>query len=172
MAEIDLVFPLKWETDEYGTENNPTEESLDPLEDYVSAKGFSFERSKNHYLELKDNEISFVDPINGQVKVSELGGGGLTETTHKNLDQLVHNIAENSYTEITRNGILVSSIIIWTDSNKTQKIREEEISYTGVFVNQVITKQYNSSGVLNETLTEVYSYNSSNNVTSIDTTMS
>ena len=37
---------------------------------------------------------------------------------HKAMDQLVHNIAENSYEEITRTGGLVSAITSYTDSGK------------------------------------------------------
>jgi hypothetical protein len=97
-----------------------------------------------------------VDVGTGDVVIALSTSSGLTNTTHRVLDQLVHNIAETSYYEIIRSGIHISSEIWWTNSGKTIKIREIDYTYSGAFVSQIITKQYNASGnlITGETLTE------------------
>lgn len=96
------------------------------------------------------------------------GGGGLTAGSHRPLDQLVHNIAENSFEEFIYTGNKVSSIIIWTNAGKTVKIRETLFTYTGNKVTTVATKQYDGAGVLiaGETMTETFAY-SGNQVSDI-----
>jgi len=86
--------------------------------------------------------------------------GGYNSTTHRNEDQLVHDIAETSFEEFTYTGNKVMSIVIWTTAGKTQKIRETLFTYTGNKVATVTTKQYDGAGTLivGETLTETYSY--------------
>ena len=96
----------------------------------------------------------------------------LTSVTHNPLDQLVHNIAETSYMEVTRTGLQVDSVIIWETVAKLKKIREELYSYTGENVTTIITKQYNSSGVLEETLTETITRNVNGFVTNSSTVLS
>lgn len=110
--------------------------------------------------------------IGGAVK-SLTTGTGLSEGTHRALDQLVHDIAEDSYEEYTYSGTKVTSIIVWTDSGKTKKIREENYTYSGNKVTTVVTKQYDGDGnlVSGETMTETFTY-SGNNVTHIDRVMS
>jgi hypothetical protein len=98
--------------------------------------------------------------------VAFLGGiakslsGGISETQHRGLDQLVHGIAENSYEEVTYTGIKVTSIIVWTTAGKTTKIREELYTYTGNNVTTIVTKQYDGTGTLivGQTMTETLSY--------------
>ena len=85
------------------------------------------------------------------------GGGGLTEATHRAVDQLVHLVAEDSFTEFVYSGNKITDIIVWTDSGKTTKIREETITYSGNQVSTVVTKQYDGA-TLEETYTETYSY--------------
>lgn len=98
-------------------------------------------------------------------------GGGISETEHRSLDQLVHTIAETSYEEISYTGNKVDSLVIWTSAAKTMKIREELFTYTGNKVTTIVTKQYDGSGVLvvGETLTEtvVYSGNKVINTTKV-----
>ncbi len=86
------------------------------------------------------------------------GGGGLTPSTHRALDQLVHEIAENCHVDVVYTGSKVSSVVTWTDSGKTKKIREELYTYTGSKVTTVVTKQYDSDGNLAETYTESITY--------------
>jgi len=99
----------------------------------------------------------------------QAAGGGITEGQHEDLDTLVHNLSEDMYEEFTYSGGQVSSVIHWTDSGKTTKIREQTFTYTGNKVNTEVIKQYNSSGVLKYTLTGAYTW-SGNQVSNVDWT--
>jgi len=93
---------------------------------------------------------------------------GITTLQHRNLDQLVHLIAEDSFEEyIYGTGNRIDNIIVWTDSGMTTKIREEQFTYSGNRVDTAITIQYNAAGIAVETLIETFSY-SGNKITSID----
>lgn len=100
-------------------------------------------------------------------------GTGLTAGSHRALDQLVHELAENRYTEVVRSAGQVTDVIEWTDSGKTQKIRETNIARSGGQVSQIVIKQYDGAGALitGETATGVVA-RSGGQVTSIDWTMS
>ena len=102
-----------------------------------------------------------------QKQVEGLTGGALTPSNHKVLDQLVHNIAETSFEEYVRSGGKVTDIIVWTNSSKTTKIREESFAYVSNKISTIILKQYNAAGALVETLTDTYSF-TGNTLTSID----
>jgi len=98
----------------------------------------------------------------------EVTFAGISIQDHKLLDQLVHDIAEDCYIEVTRVSNKVSNIIIWTSSSKTIKIREFEISRdVNNKVQTIIVKQYNGSGVLLETYTKTIT-RTSGKVTSIN----
>ena len=84
---------------------------------------------------------------------SAISGGGLTPASHRDLDQLVHLIAETSYLEVTRTAGRVSDVIYWTDNTKTTKVRETNVTRTSGQVSSVVIKQYDAVGVLAETLT-------------------
>lgn len=86
------------------------------------------------------------------------GGGGLTPSTHRALDQLVHEVAETSFTEVVETAGKVTAVIVWTDAGKTTKIREEEYTYTGGQVTTIVAKQYDGTGTLVETYTETVTY--------------
>lgn len=77
----------------------------------------------------------------------------LTRPAHAPLDNLVHDIAENSYFELTRSGGQVTTATYWTDSGKTTKIRETTITRTSGQVSQIVIDQYDPAGVICETLT-------------------
>lgn len=96
--------------------------------------------------------------------------GYLTEEEHRNLDQLVHNIAETSFEEITYNGSKPTNITIWTDAGKTLKIREEQFTYSNNQVSQIVVVQYDEFGTVVETLTESLTY-SGGKITSISRTL-
>ena len=86
------------------------------------------------------------------------GGGGLTPSTHRALDQLVHDVAEDSFTETEKTAGKISAVRTYTDSGKTVKIREEEYTYTGAQVTTIVTRQYDGVGVLTETYIETITY--------------
>ena len=52
---VDLVKPLKFENPNSGTQTNFRPTELDPDEDYVTAKGFSFEKDKDIRIDLDTN---------------------------------------------------------------------------------------------------------------------
>lgn len=104
-------------------------------------------------LYLRTNGELWKKTGSGDNDWSQVSGGGLDIPTHKALDQLVHNIAETSYEEITRVNGVVSSIILWVTSAKIQKIREEIFTRTSGLISIIVKKQYNAVGNLIETLT-------------------
>lgn len=138
-------------------------------------------------LQLEDRTVDGNPTVNGAVRyvsgdlvvklpsgVSSLTTGtGLSEGAHNDLDQLVHNIAEDAFEEYAYSGNKVTDIIIWTDNGKTQKIRETNFTYTGNKVTQIVTKQYDGTGTLivGQTMTESLTY-SGTQVSSIDKVMS
>lgn len=74
-------------------------------------------------------------------------GSGLSPATHRTLDQLIHEIAEDAYLEVVRTTGKVSSITYWTDSGKTIKIRETLITRdVGGKVSQTVETQYDVAG--------------------------
>ena len=86
--------------------------------------------------------------------------GYITDAYHLKIDQLVHTIVENSYEELTYSGNNVTADTIWTSAGKTMKIREELYTYGNGHVTTIVTKQYDDSGNLVETMTENYTYTS------------
>lgn len=96
--------------------------------------------------------------------------GGISENSHKNLDTLTHNISENSYVQLVRTSGKVTSIVIWDSSAMTLKIREFIITRTSGKVASVVAKQYDNSGNIVETLTQVISRDSSGKTSSITNT--
>lgn len=97
----------------------------------------------------------------------EFDPNGLSESEHENLDRLTHSINESSYDEIVMSGNTITDVITWTDSGKTLKIREVNLTYTGNKVNQIVTIQYDGTGTEKERNTEViaYSGNKPTNIT-------
>jgi len=81
-------------------------------------------------------------------------GSGLSEAQHTALDTLTHEIAENSDTVVTRSSGQVVSVVVWTDSGHTQKIRETLITRSSGQVSVVVTKQYDGAGALLNTYTK------------------
>lgn len=112
-------------------------------------------------------------PGSGTVTIALSTSAGLTAVTHRGLDQLVHNIAETSYYEVTRSGTQITKEIWWTTAGKTIKIREIDYTYSGAFVSQLVTKQYDALGnlVIGETLTETIT-RAGVNITSVASVLS
>jgi hypothetical protein len=112
-----------------------------------------------------EDESLVVDPndvwITGFRYIGQIGGsgGGLTPEDHRTLDQLVHNIAENNYTEYIYSGhSQITNIICWADAGKTLRIRDYAYTFTGQKITTEVVRQYNSSGAIVETLSFVYTY--------------
>lgn len=75
---------------------------------------------------------------------------------HSGIDQLVHDIVEDSYQEVIRSLGKITDVIIWENSNKLIKIRETNISRIGNLVSQIVIKQYDSLGDIKETFTGTF----------------
>lgn len=104
--------------------------------------------------------------------VGRSGVAGIDETAHRELDQLVHDITENSFDEILK-GVCgkIESYTTWTSPAKTLKIREQLISRDPLLrVSSVVTKQYDGLGIVVETLTETLARDSNGRVISITRT--
>ena len=113
--------------------------------------------------------VSGADPVlsNHFVTKNYSDSTYLTPADHLTIDQLVHLIAETSYQEITRTGGQVTNVSYWTNSSKTIKIRETDITRASGQVSQIVLKQYDNLGVLSQTLTGVVT-RTSGQVASID----
>ena len=74
-------------------------------------------------------------------------GGGVSPSGHRNLDQLVHLISEDSHTQITRVAGRITNITVWTDNTETTKIRETALTRTAGLISQTVTTHYDGAGV-------------------------
>ena len=167
---VDRVRPLKWERPSTGgtqTDTSPT--SNDPNEDYPDVRGVAIQNdtSNDEVVILSrdsSNNMTFKDGVVTGVKtLTELlsGSGGITESSHRVLDQLVHALDENYFEEYTRVGNKVTNITVWTSAAKTLKIREEQYTYSGNRVTQEVDIQYDGVGTEVERLTLTYNYTGS-----------
>lgn len=84
---------------------------------------------------------------------------GITSGSHRDLDQLVHSIAESSNTEVITDSFgKTTRVTVWTDATRTVRIREMEWAYVLGRTATKVSRQYDAAGVLIETLTETYIY--------------
>lgn len=81
--------------------------------------------------------------------------GGITASTHRLLDQLVHEIAEDSYCEIERTAGRVSAIYYYENATKTTLIRSIEYTRTAGRISQIVIRQYDFENNVVETLTGI-----------------
>lgn len=88
-------------------------------------------------------------------------GGGISPTQHRDLDQLVHEIAETCYYEVTYASGKATAETWWTSAAKTTKVREILYTYSGNKVTTETWHQYDGSGTLVATLVITYSYTGS-----------
>lgn len=81
---------------------------------------------------------------------------------NETLDTLVHNIAEDSFDEVTYGGVCgerIDRITTWTDAGMTLRIRECLLTYdAGGRIDAVTTTQYGSTGSVVYTMTETFGY--------------
>lgn len=153
MAANTLIVPEK------NNEAEGYEQPIDVVNDGIAAGGFypqtaspgnlavGMERDGGGNLVLKDG-------VTGSKTLAQLvAASGLTSSTHRALDQLVHDLAETVYIEVTRASGQVTDVIAWTNSGKTVKIRGVTITRTSGQVSSVVEKQYDAAGALLETLT-------------------
>jgi hypothetical protein len=164
---VDRVQPLKIEgTDSGGEETDLFPTAMDRNEDYVDARGVTLQNltSNDDAVRVERSaaggDLQFLDVANPTpTTLSQLKAtSGITEEEHRNLDQLVHNLAENYFEEYTYDGNRVTGVITWASVAKLQKIREEQYTYDGSKVSEVVTIQYNAAGTEFERVTETYLY--------------
>jgi hypothetical protein len=113
---------------------------------------------------VAQGSITIVTQSNGQVIISGSGapvsGAYLTEAQHETLDTLTHDIVEDSYDEVTYSGTpaKVQQVITWDSIAMTLKIREQQYSYTGTRVTEIIDTQYDSFGTASYHITSSITY--------------
>ena len=121
-----------------------------------------------------EGDVNVTNEGAGKVTVEIDGSGvGLDAYEHAELDQLVHNIAEDSFDKITRGPCdKVSNITTWDSIAMNTKIREESISRDNITkkVSSITTKQFDVSGLLVEQITEQYTRDSRGRIVSITRT--
>lgn len=93
-----------------------------------------------------------LDVLTGVSKEDIITSGGITQPVHDALNVFVHNVGSSNYKEVIRTGSLITSIIIWKDSNKLIKIREYSFTRTNNLITQCTEKIY-TEGVLSQTST-------------------
>lgn len=150
----DRVNNLKWEspagggteTDRYPTYLNPAEDypqvrgvimqrHVGPAEtDHTDDEAVGLERDATERLMFWDAENPTPIPL-----TTLLTGGGLSQTTHQVLRQLIHFIdngpaegfATGAYREMTGT-VFPTAVIWWENSSKLKKIVEKLITWTGI----------------------------------------
>ena len=146
MAKKDKVLPLKVENSIDGTESDFLPTELNPDEDYISAKGITFENSDDQIIHITDNEITFEDTINGIRKFSSIS----SEVLRSNHQTFTYTLGN------------VSNYTCWVNSEQTQKIRENNYTYSSGKVLTDQLKIYDVNGNLLFTYTETYTYSGIN----------
>lgn len=158
---------------DYTVEFVDDQQNFRVLEDIVDSTGGTvniFHPAGATRIGVDSSNLDWSDSDNLQDVLEDLEiatSSGINEYEHRDLDQLVHILAEDSYEEITYSGIFATNITVWTDSGKTTKIREEQYTYLGSKPQTGIIIQYDPNGLEVERVTETYHYTGSR-VTSID----
>lgn len=102
--------------------------------------------------------------------VTTISGAGLTPAEHENIDSLVHNISEDTYSEIVRNSNNQVTEVNQYQFNGGPLVRRVEITRNGAGqVTQTIERQYDNLGTLIQSLTTTLTRDPSGKVISIVT---
>ena len=164
---LELVQPIKTESTALGggqddTYYVPVDAQVDVLETAGIVINDATHRDESTRIQRAGADMTFADGHNpSPVTLTQLlsAGSGITEALHESLPTLVHEIDAPSYEEYAYDGSYVTGCIIWTDSGKTRKIREEQYVYTSSHrVSQVTTIQYDSGGIEKMRMVEAYTY--------------
>ncbi len=176
---VDRVKPLKIEGPASGgTETDDFPTSTDKNEDFLDAHGYCIQNDESdddtvRFSRDASDNMTFQDGVvSGTKSLADLLAGGMSPDTHRQLDQLVHELDENYYEEYTYTASKITNVTIWTNSGKTKKIREHAYTYTGIKITQEIITQYDSDGNWSERLTLTYVYTGAqiSDITSVRTT--
>jgi hypothetical protein len=167
-VSLDKIHPLKMESIASGGDSEddyPT--SADSNHDYMDVRGVVIQNDVSNDDTVvvgrdSSSNLTLQDAITGAKTLAQLAAGtGMTPETHRVLDQLVHDLAENFFEEYTYSGGNVTNATTWETSGKLKKIREEQYTYSSGKVSQAVTIQYDGSGNEVERLTETYTYSGS-----------
>jgi len=160
----DRVKPLKFESpDSGGTELDEFQTSLDPSEDHLDARGVFIQNDTSddeavHVTRDAGGNMQFKDAQNTTYKtLTELlaGSGGLTESAHRTLRQLIHFIDDGpaegfvsgAYREVLPAGDPFPTSIIWyEDGTKAKKIVELALTWSGPVTTQEVWRVYDTDG--------------------------
>ena len=145
-------------TDE--TEFGPS--PIEPLEDAPESAGGYVQAPS----ETRDQTVGWYRH-NGEYYVFDQQNVG------RSLSQLLGLDLRTCYKEVTRSSGQVTAIIVWTNSGKTQKVKETLITYSSGVPSVVVEKHYNKAGTVHTggTFTKTLT-RTSGQVTSIDVVQS
>lgn len=175
---MDRVQVLKRESADLGgdaADEAPWDSPIEPQEDAVEAAGVYLQDASNRdettLVARAGDDMTFQDINNPVAKtLSELlaGSGGLTETGHRILRQLIHFIdegpaegfASGAYKEILPSAaIFPTSVIWWESSSKLKKIVERTLTWTGPNLTTSVWEMYDTDGTtVLATVTDAISY--------------
>jgi len=166
------VQPAKYESTaeggkdaDAGVYKNPTK--IDPQEDAIESAGIYLQdatvRDENVYLARIAGESVSRDTIDTTPSPIQ------TTAKHKNLDTLLHAIAENNFAELTFTEGELTNVTTYTSAAKTEKIREDDLVYSDGDLSTYTSKQY-SGGILVETISGNLSYTAGDLVSVTETT--
>lgn len=174
---VDRVKPLKIEgPGSGGTETDDFPTSLDKNEDFVDCRGVTVQDDSSDddlvRISRAGDDMTFLDKTNPVKTLADLLSGGMSPDTHRQLDQLVHDLDEDYYEEYTYVASKITNVTVWTTSGKTKKIREYAYTYSGIKITQEVITQYDSDGNWSEKLTLAYVYTGAqiSDITSVRTT--
>lgn len=175
---MDRVQVLKRETAGLGgdaADEQPWDAPIEPQEDAVEAAGVYLQDASNRdestLVARSGDDMTFKDVNNPTEKtLTELlaGAGGLTESAHRTLRQLIHFIDDGpaegfpsgAYKEtLPSASIFPTSVIWWESSSKLKKIVEKTITWTGVNASPIVWKMYDTDGsTVLATITDAISF--------------
>jgi len=175
---MDRVQVLKRETAALGgdaADEAPWDAPIEPQEDAIEAAGVYLQdasnRDENVLVARSGDDMTFQDVSNPTPStLSDLiaGAGGLTESQHRVLRQLIHFIndgpaegfATGAYKEILPAANPFPTSAIWYESSsKSKKIIELTVTYTGAFPTTEEWKMYDTDGsTVLATVTDTISY--------------
>lgn len=122
---MDRVKPLKMETNEDGTQTNPYPEECNPNQDYIAAKGISFQNLINRIIDLSETgAIRFADADHVEPK------------TILQLRTAVENIFDN-----TNNGFVATNVQAAIEEARNSSAENFSYQYVRKYVNVPIDQQ-------------------------------
>jgi len=186
----DRVQLMKQESSALGGDDTDIGEYRQPLpispqEDAIESAGLYLQDASNRdeevYVEREGDDMRFRDKNNtSPVTLTALlsGSGGLTESAHRTLRQLIHFIdngpaegfTSGAYRETIHSGVFPTAIIWWESVSKLKKIVEKTLAYTGAFPTTITWKMYDTDGsTILATVTDSLTYSGSKETSRIRT---